>query len=67
MTIHYELADVAQIDAIRLEQSVEMPFDTLPTHILDNIVGKVMAQDGAKVSIHYPNGNMGGEITQFLG
>lgn len=66
MTIHYEVADVAQIDAIRLEQSVEMPFDTLPPHILETIVGKVVAQDGKSVTIHYPNANIGGEITQFL-
>jgi ribulose-bisphosphate carboxylase large chain len=56
----------ARIEHICLEQSVELPRDTVPADIQDTIVGKPLKVDGNRVWIGFHNGSIGGEITQFL-
>lgn len=61
----------AKIDAICLEQSVELPRSVLSAHISEHIVGKPVdkkqiSDNQFDVDISWPVANIGEEVTQFL-
>jgi ribulose-bisphosphate carboxylase large chain len=56
--------DVA--DAIRVEQTIEFPFDLAPEWIQQTVVGRIEKIRGSNVTISYDQGVAGGGITQLL-
>lgn len=56
--------EIAQ--AIRVEQTIEFPFDLAPEWIQDQVVGQVESIEGSHVTITYDQGVLGGGITQLL-
>lgn len=58
---------VAEIaDAIRVEQTIEFPFDVAPTWIQGEVVGHVTHEDDHNVTIAYHPGVAGGGLAQLL-
>ena len=52
--------------AIRVEQTIEFPFDLAPEWIQQQVVGQVESIDGHHVTISYSPGVAGGGMTQLL-
>jgi len=52
--------------AIRVEQTIEFPFDLAPEWIQQQVVGQVESIDGHNVTISYSPGVAGGGMTQLL-
>ena len=53
-------------DAIRVEQTIEFPFDLAPEWIQETVVGRIENISGNNVTISYSPGVAGGGITQLL-
>ncbi len=56
----------AVADAIRVEQTIEFPFDLAPEWIQDTVVGRIESIDGPLVTISYDLGVTGGGLNQLL-
>lgn len=60
-------ADASQVaDAIRVEQTIEFPFDLAPEWIQQEVVGHVVRESGEDVTIAYHPGVAGGGLVQLL-
>lgn len=53
-------------EAIRVEQTIEFPFDLAPQWIQNDVVGRIESVDGTVVRISYDPGVTGGQVAQFL-
>jgi ribulose-bisphosphate carboxylase large chain len=53
-------------DSIRVEQTIEFPFDLAPEWIQETVVGRIEQISGSEVAISYDPGVAGGGITQLL-
>jgi ribulose-bisphosphate carboxylase large chain len=53
-------------DAIRVEQTIEFPFDLAPEWIQQTVVGRIDVIEGDRVTISYDPGVAGGGVTQLL-
>lgn len=53
-------------DSIRVEQTIEFPFDLAPEWIQETVVGRIEKISGSDVTISYDPGVAGGGITQLL-
>ena len=53
-------------EAIRVEQTIEFPFDLAPEWIQESVVGRIESISGSNVTISYNPGVAGGGITQLL-
>ncbi len=62
--LHRRSAEVAE--AIRVEQTIEFPFDLAPEWIQETVVGRIENISGNNVTISYNPGVAGGGITQLL-
>lgn len=59
--------DAAKVaDAIRVEQTIEFPFDLAPAWIQQEVVGQVTRLEGSDVTIAYHPGVAGGGLLQLL-
>lgn len=53
-------------DSIRVEQTIEFPFDLAPEWIQETVVGRIEHLEGSNVTISYDQGVTDGGITQLL-
>ncbi|MDP7383907.1 MAG: RuBisCO large subunit C-terminal-like domain-containing protein, partial [Acidimicrobiales bacterium] len=53
-------------DAIRVEQTIEFPFELAPEWIQQDVVGQVLNDDGSDITIGYDPGVAGGGLVQVL-
>lgn len=68
-SVTYQIAkgDVKEIaEAIRVEQTIEFPFDLAPTWIQQEVVGEIVEIKNNEVTISFDDRTTGFEITQFL-
>lgn len=56
----------AVADSIRVEQTIEFPFELAPEWIQQTVVGRIESIEGSFVTISYDPGVAGGGITQLL-
>lgn len=69
IVVDYRIAsgDPRQIaDAIRVEQTIEFPYDLAPEWIQQTVVGRIESISGDSVTISYDQGVVGGGISQLL-
>ena len=57
---------LAIADAIRVEQTIEFPFELAPEWIQQGVVGHVLSDDGRDITIGYDPGVAGGGLVQVL-
>lgn len=68
-TVTYEISrgDVKEVaEAIRVEQTIEFPFDLAPEWIRNEVVGEIIEIAGKRVKIKFDDRVTGFEISQFL-
>ena len=53
-------------DAIRVEQTIEFPFELAPEWIQQGVVGQVLKDDTHEITIGYDPGVAGGGLVQVL-
>ena len=53
-------------EAIRVEQTIEFPYDLAPAWIQEQVVGRIVETQGSQVTIAYNPGVVGGDVVQFL-
>ncbi len=53
-------------EAIRVEQTIEFPFELAPEWIQQGVVGQVLNDDGGDITIGYDPGVAGGGLVQVL-
>lgn len=69
ITVTYRIAgdDPQSVaEAIRVEQTIEFPFDLAPKWIQEEVVGRVESIDGSVVRISYDPRTVGGDLVQLL-
>jgi ribulose-bisphosphate carboxylase large chain len=53
-------------EAIRVEQTIEFPFELAPTWIQEQVVGSIVETNGSEITIAYNPDVTGGDVVQFL-
>jgi ribulose-bisphosphate carboxylase large chain len=69
IVITYHVADddpLTVAEAIRVEQTIEFPFDLAPTWIQEEVVGRIEWIDGPRVSISYDPRVVADDLVQLL-
>jgi ribulose-bisphosphate carboxylase large chain len=54
------------VDAVRVEQTIEFPYDLAPAWIQDTVVGRVEDEDGSRITVSYAPEVLGGGLVQLL-
>lgn len=56
----------AVVDAIRVEQTIEFPYELAPDWIQQTVVGRVEDEDGSRITVSYAEEVLGGGLVQLL-
>lgn len=69
LVITYDIAGSSPrevVDAIRVEQTIEFPYDLAPDWIQQTVVGRVEDEDGSRITVSYAAEVCGGGLVQLL-
>lgn len=69
LVVVYEIAGPSPrdvVDAIRVEQTIEFPYELAPAWIQETVVGRVEDEDGSRITVSYAAEVLGGGLVQLL-